>query len=131
MSVYPLTTDSAGGRAFVPKNTCVWPIPSGLVFEIVGPFLVPFLLSNFQFLLSIGGAREKHSWRNVESFAQLLNVGSIEITLSVQDFGHDAFRAKDGDQIFLAEIIGIYQRAKDFHRARIGNGMMLFFVGFD
>ena len=121
----------AGGRALIPKNACGWPILSGLVYERVGPSLVPFPLSNFQFLLSIGGAREKHCWRNVESFAQLLNVGSVEITLSVQDFGHDAFRAKDGDQVLLAEIIGIHQRAKNFHRARIRNGMMLFFVGFD
>jgi len=33
-------------------------------------------------------------------------------TFLMQDFGHDAFRTKDGDQIFLAEIIRIHQRAK-------------------
>jgi hypothetical protein len=39
----------------------------------------------------------------VESFAQFLYVGFVEVTFLVQDFGHDAFRPKDGDQVFLAD----------------------------
>jgi hypothetical protein len=76
-------------------------------------------------------AREKHCGRNVKSLAQLLDVGFVEGAFPVQDFGDDTFRAKDGDQVFLAEIIGIHQGAKDFHGGRIGNGMVLFFVSFD
>ena len=49
----------------------------------------------------------------------------------MQDLGNDAFRAKDGHQNFLAEIIPIHQRPKDFDRRSMGNGMMLFFVSFD
>jgi len=45
----------------------------------------------------------------VESFAQFLYVGFVEVTFLVQDFGYDAFRAKDWDQVFLPEIIGIHQ----------------------
>ncbi len=60
----------------------------------------------------------------MESFAQLLDVGFVEFTFLVQDFGRDTFRAKNGDQVFLAEIIGIHQRAKDFHRGSIRNGMI-------
>src|SRR6266851_7956892 len=69
-------------------------------------------------------ALEKHCRRNVESFAQFLDVGFVEVTFLVQDFRYDAFRAKDWDQVFLAEIIGIHQRANDFHRGSIRNGMM-------
>jgi hypothetical protein len=47
----------------------------------------------------------------------------------MQDLGYDAFRSKDGDQILLAEIIPIHQRAKDFDRRSIRNGLMLFFAG--
>src|SRR2546429_2592038 len=32
---------------------------------------------------------------------------------------------------FLAKTIGVHQRAKDFHRRSIRNGMTLFFVCFD
>jgi hypothetical protein len=35
----------------------------------------------------------------------------------MQDFGCDAFRAENLDQIFLAEIIRIYQSAKDLGEA--------------
>jgi hypothetical protein len=63
--------------------------------------------------------REKHRWRNVESFAQLLDVGFVELSFLVQHFGYDAFRAKDGDQVFLAEIIGIHQRAKALTRCLV------------
>jgi len=45
---------------------------------------------------------EKHRWRNIKSFAQFLDVGFIEVTFLMQDFGYDAFRAKDWYQIFLA-----------------------------
>src|SRR6266566_3856258 len=74
---------------------------------------------------------EKNRRRNVESFAQFLDVGFVEVTLLVQNFGHDAFGAKDWHQIFLAEIIGIHQRAENFNGRSIRNGMMLFFVCFD
>jgi len=67
----------------------------------------------------------------MESFAQFLYVSFVEITFLVQDFGYDALRAKNWDQVFLAKTIGIHQRTKDFHRRSIGNGMMLFFVCFD
>jgi hypothetical protein len=39
---------------------------------------------------------EKHRWRNIKSFAQFLDVGFVEITLLMQDFGYDAFRANPG-----------------------------------
>ena len=55
----------------------------------------------------------------------------VEGVFFVQDLGDDAFGAKDGNEIFLAETIGIHQRAKDFDRRSIGNGMVLFLVGFD
>jgi hypothetical protein len=88
-------------------------------------FLQGWGLSNWKAetrkLLYLCGSREKHCGRNVESSAQLLDVGFIEGAFLVQDFGHDAFRAKDGNEIFLAEIIGIHQRAKDFHWAGVGN----------
>ena len=49
----------------------------------------------------------------------------------MQDFGNDAFRAKDWNHIFLTQIIRIHQRAEDFDRRSIRNGMMLGFVCFD
>jgi hypothetical protein len=58
-------------------------------------------------------------------------MGSVEVTLPVQDFRDDTFRAKNWDQVFLAETIGVHQRAKDFYRRSVRNGMMLFFVCFD
>jgi len=58
-------------------------------------------------------------------------VGFIEFTFLVQDFGYDAFRAKNRDQIFLAEIIGFHQGAKNFHWGSVRNGMMLLLVSFD
>lgn len=69
--------------------------------------------------------------RNVESFAEFLDLGSVEIAFLVQDFGNGAFGAKDRDQVFLTQVIGIHQRAKDLHRRSVRNGMMLFFVGVD
>jgi hypothetical protein len=33
----------------------------------------------------------KHRWRNIKSFAQFLDVGFIEVTFLMQDFGCDAF----------------------------------------
>ena len=56
---------------------------------------------------------EKHRWRNIKSFAQFLDVGFVEVTLLMQDFGNDAFRAKDWNHIFLAQIIRIHQGAED------------------
>jgi len=38
---------------------------------------------------------EKHRWTNIKSFAQFLDVGFVEVTLLMQDFGYDAFTAKD------------------------------------
>jgi len=67
----------------------------------------------------------------VESFAQFLYVSFVEAASLVQGFGYDAFRAKDWDQILLPEIMGIHQRAKDFYRGSIWDGMMLFFVCFN
>ena len=58
-------------------------------------------------------------------------MGFIEVTFLMQNFGYDAFRAKDWNKIFLAQIIRIHQRAEDFDRRSIRNGMMLFFVCFD
>jgi hypothetical protein len=52
---------------------------------------------------------EKHRWRNIKSFAQFLDVGFVEVTLLMQDFGYDAFRAKDWNHIFLTQIIRIHQ----------------------
>jgi hypothetical protein len=66
---------------------------------------------------------EKHRWRNIKSFAQFLDVGLIEVTFLMQDFGYDTFRAKDWNKIFLAQIIRIHQRAEDFDRRGIRNGM--------
>src|SRR5882724_5362260 len=74
---------------------------------------------------------EKNRWGNVEPFAQFLDVGFVEVTFLVQNFGHDAFRTKDWYQIFLAEIIGIHQCAENFNGRNVRNGMMLFFVCFD
>ena len=74
---------------------------------------------------------EKHRWRNIKSSAQFLDVGFVEITFLMQDFGYDTFRAKDRGQIFLTKIIGIRQRAKDFDRRSIRNGIMFLFVCFD
>src|SRR5258708_40082367 len=74
---------------------------------------------------------EKHCRRNTESFAQFLYMRFVEVPFLVQDFGHDAFRTKDRDQVFLPEIISIHQRAKDFHRGSARYGMMLFFVCLD
>jgi uncharacterized protein (DUF433 family) len=48
---------------------------------------------------------EKRCWRNIKSFAQFLDVGVVKVTFLMQDFGYDAFRAKDRKQIFLAQII--------------------------
>jgi len=74
---------------------------------------------------------EKNRWRKLKSFAQFLYVGFVEVTFLVQDFGYDAFRTKDWDQILLAETIGIHQCAEDIHRGSIGNEMTVFFVCFD
>jgi hypothetical protein len=74
---------------------------------------------------------EKHRWRNIKSFAQFLDVGFVEVTLLMQDLGYDAFRAKDWNHIFLTQITRIRQRAEDFDRRSIRNGMMLGFVCFD
>src|SRR6266850_499503 len=74
---------------------------------------------------------EKHRRRNIKSLAQFLDVGFIQVTFLMQDFRYDAFRAKDWNKIFLAQIIRIHQRAEDFDRRSIRNGMMLFFVCFD
>jgi integrase len=52
---------------------------------------------------------EKHRWRNIKSCAQFLDVGFVEVTLLMQDFGYDAFRAKDWNHIFLTQIIRIHQ----------------------
>jgi hypothetical protein len=68
---------------------------------------------------------EKRGWRNIKSFAQFLDVGFVEVTFLMQDFGYDAFGAKDWNQVFLAQIIRIHQSA-DFDRRSIRNGMMLF-----
>ena len=51
-----------------------------------------------------------------KSLAQFLYVRFVQITLPMQDFRHNAFRAKDGDQILLPEIISIHQRTEDFYR---------------
>ena len=67
----------------------------------------------------------------MKAFAQFLDVTFVEGALLVQDLGDDAFGAKDGNEILLAETIGIHQRAEGFDGRSIGNGMMLFFVGFD
>ena len=67
----------------------------------------------------------------MKAFAQFLDVTFVEGALLVQDLGDDAFGAKDGNEIFLAETIGLHQRAEDFDRRSIGNGMVLFLVGFD
>jgi len=67
----------------------------------------------------------------VESFAQFRDVSFVETAFLVQDFGYDAFRAKDWDQVLLAEIMGIHQRTKDFHRGSIWDGVMVFFVCFN
>ena len=64
----------------------------------------------------------------MESFAQFLNVGFVEAAFPVQDLGHDALRAENLGQVLLAEIVGLHQRAKDFDRRSVGNGMVLFFV---
>ena len=77
------------------------------------------------------GELEKHRWRNVKSFAQLLDVGFVEVTFLVQDFRYNAFRAKDGDQIFLAEIISIHQGMENFNGRSIRNEMMFFFIRLD
>ena len=34
---------------------------------------------------------EKHRWRNIKSSAQLLDVGFVEATFLMQNFGYDAF----------------------------------------
>jgi len=67
----------------------------------------------------------------VEPFAQFLDVGFVEVTFLVQNLGHDAFGTKDWCQIFLAEIIGIHQRAENFNGRNVRNGVMIFFVCFD
>ena len=41
----------------------------------------------------------------------------------MQDLGHDALRAKDGDEILLAEIIGVHQGAKHFHWRSVRDGI--------
>src|SRR5271168_2031724 len=74
---------------------------------------------------------EKRCGGNTESFAQFLDVGFVEGAFLVQDFGYDALGAEDWDQVFLAEVIGVHQRAQDFQWPSIRNGMMLFFVRFD
>jgi hypothetical protein len=74
---------------------------------------------------------EKDGGGDAEAFAQLLDVGFVEGALLMQDFGHDAFGAEDGHQVFLAEIIGIHQGAENLNGRSIGNGMMFFFVGLD
>jgi len=53
--------------------------------------------------------------RNPKSFAQLLDVGFVEFTFLMQDFGYDAFRTENWDQILLAEAVGVHQRAQDFY----------------
>ena len=45
---------------------------------------------------------EEYRWRNVESLAQFLYVGLVEVTFLVQHFGYDALRAEDGRQVLLA-----------------------------
>jgi len=55
----------------------------------------------------------------VESFAQFLYVSFVEAASLVQDFGYDAFRAKELGPGLLAQIMGIHQRPKDFHRGSI------------
>jgi len=87
--------------------------------------------SSFQFLFSSYAREKKRRRRNSESLAQLLDVALIQAALLVQDFGNDAFRTKDGRQIFLPEIVGFHQRAKNFQRRGIRNRMMLFFVSFN
>ncbi len=57
-------------------------------------------------------------------------MGFIEVTFLMQDFGYDAFRAKDWNKIFLAKTIRIHQCAEDFDRRSIRNGMILLFVCF-
>jgi hypothetical protein len=74
---------------------------------------------------------EKDGGGDVEAFAQSLNVGFVQGALFVQYFGYDALGAKDGHQVFLAKIVGIHQRLKNFDGRSIGNGMMLFFPGLD
>src|SRR5215467_4405614 len=61
----------------------------------------------------------------------VLYVGFVEVTFPMQDFGYDAFRAKNWDKVFLAEAVGFHQCAKDFDRRSIRNKMMLFFVCFN
>lgn len=72
---------------------------------------------------------EKHRRRNVESFAQFLDVGFAQSAFLVKDLGHRAFETKDGGKVFLAKIIGVHERAKD--RRSIGNEMVFFFVRFN
>ena len=57
---------------------------------------------------------KEYGRRNLESFAQFLNVGFVKWALLVKDFGYDALRAKDWRQIFLPEMIGLHQGVKDF-----------------
>jgi hypothetical protein len=51
---------------------------------------------------------EKHRRRNMKPFAQFLDVRFIKLTLPMQDFRNDAFRTKDGRQIFLTKVMGIH-----------------------
>jgi hypothetical protein len=51
-----------------------------------------------------GSELEKYRWGNIKSFAQFLDVGFVQATFLMQDFGYDAFRVKDRNQIFLAQI---------------------------
>jgi hypothetical protein len=83
-----------------------------------------------QALAAVSGL-EKYGGGDVESFAQSFYVGFVEGAFLVEDFGHDAFGAKDGHQVFLAKIMGLHQRLKDFDGRGIEDGVMLFFVGLD
>ena len=58
----------------------------------------------------------------MEAFAQFLYVGFVEGALLVQDFGYDALGTEDGDQVFLPQIVGIHQRAKDGEEGAVRHG---------
>ena len=50
-------------------------------------------------------------------FAQFLDVGFVEFTFLVQDFGYDAFGTENWDQILLPEAVSVHQCPQDLPRS--------------
>jgi hypothetical protein len=76
------------------------------------------------------GSKEQ-GWRDLKPLAEFFDVLLVHLSLSMQDLGHDTFRAEQRRQVFLLEVVRDHQFGKHFYRRERADRVMFLFVGLD